>query len=99
MLGTYAVFFRWRNKTVVILESRHSRKNKKNKGNRPVSILVYLFILVSQSVSPAVSVLSVNGWEIACRLFHLLCHELFQFYVVIFYRKEACFRVRPAPPR
>ncbi len=38
MLGTYAVFFRWRNKTVVILESRHSRKNKKTK-----EIDLYLF--------------------------------------------------------
>lgn len=38
MLGTYAVFFRWRNKIVVILESRHSRKNKKTK-----EIDLYLF--------------------------------------------------------
>lgn len=84
MLGTYAVFFRWRNKTVVILESRHSRKNKKNKGNRPVSILVYLFILVSQTVSPAVSALLVMRWLIERKLFHLLFHKLFHFYVIIY---------------
>lgn len=83
MLGTYAVFFRWRNKTVVILESRHSRKTK-NKGNRPVSILVYLFILVSQTVSPAVSALLVMRWLIERKLFHLLFHKLFHFYVIIY---------------
>jgi hypothetical protein len=84
---------------VGILCIRRFRENQKKQENGPVSILVISFILVSQSVSSAVPVLSVRGWEIACKLFHLLCHELFQFYVVIFYRKEACFRVRPAPPR
>lgn len=81
MLGTYAVFFRWKNKTVVILESRHSRKNK---GNRPVSILVYLFILVSQTVLPAVSAVLVMRWLIERKLFHLLFHKLFHFYVIIY---------------
>lgn len=60
----------------------------KKQENGPVSILVISFILVSQSVSSAVPVLSVRGWEIACKLFHLLCHELFQFYVVIFIEKR-----------
>lgn len=71
-----------------ILCIRRFRKNQKKQENGPVSILVISFILVSQSVSPAVSVLSVNGWEIACRLFHLLFHKLFQFYVAIFYQKR-----------
>lgn len=56
MLGTYAVFFRWRNKTVVILESRHSRKNKKTKE---IDLFGISFILVSQTVSPAVSAVLV----------------------------------------
>ena len=43
MLGTYAVFFRWRNKTVVILESRHSRKNKKTK-EIDLSLFWYIFL-------------------------------------------------------
>ena len=67
-----------------ILCIRRFRKNQKKQENGPVSILVISFILVSQSVSPAVSVLSVNGWEIACRLFHLLFHKLFHFYVIIY---------------
>ena len=43
MLGTYAVFFRWRNKNVVILKSRHSRKNKKTK-EIDLSLFWYIFL-------------------------------------------------------
>ncbi|EEC54214.1 hypothetical protein BACEGG_01358 [Bacteroides eggerthii DSM 20697] len=46
--------------------------------------MVYLFILVSQTVSPAVSALLVMRWLIERKLFHLLFHKLFHFYVIIY---------------